>query len=571
MGLWLWLARLLRPGWLWKHLRRTLEELCEAVPPSIAADIRETADRERRFRPLAEAFARLLAYEGWLTARDQLTNLESRLAQMPTAERLSQEIRDAKRAKAEASTAWLREAWTAHVTSQQQKVRDRLAAYFDQNEQLHGTRGAEFARRLDALTYTIRELGESLPIWIVTNLSARRSLPLKPAMFDLVVIDEASQCDIASALPLLFRTKRAVIIGDPHQLRHITMLPDREEQDLARRHQVVELLDDWSYNRQSLYDLAARTHRRSGGEPTFLREHFRSWPLIAEFSNRAVYQSRLRLRTDLRQLQDRLNGRQLGIVWHQVRGIVPSTQRSAGNPTEAKAVLELLQSWWDSGFLQRPDLRFGIVTPFRRQVEHIGDALRRQLWWEEIRGRLILGTAHQFQGDECDVMVFSPVVSAGMRENTKKWLTSTEHLLNVAITRARGVLHVVGDRQACEAAGGLLGEFSTYVNEMSAPPPSAAGNPIQTRMAELLAGSGLWYCPQFPVGRDRFDFLVVSPLGTRYDLEVDGRHHRTPEQIHADQVRDKRVAAAGYDVIRISARDLTAKPDRVQERIARLV
>ena len=79
------------------------------------------------------------------------------------------------------------------------------------------------------------------------------------------------------------------------------------------------------------------------------------------------------------------------------------------------------------------------------------------------------------------------------------------------------------------------------------------------------------YCPQFPMGRDRFDFLVVSPLGTRYDLEVDGRHHRTPEQIHADQVRDKRAATAGYDVIRVSARDLVGKPDRVQERIARLV
>ena len=53
-----------------------------------------------------------------------------------------------------------------------------------------------------------------LPCWALTNLSARR-FPFAPAVFDIVVVDEASQCDIASALPLLFRAKRAVIIGDP--------------------------------------------------------------------------------------------------------------------------------------------------------------------------------------------------------------------------------------------------------------------------------------------------------------------------------------------------------------------
>ena len=102
----------------------------------------------------------------------------------------------------------------------------------------------------------------------------------------------------------------------------------------------------------------------------------------------------------------------------------------------------------------------GRRTPFRRQVEKIGELLRRESWWDQLANRLVLGTAHQFQGDECDVIVFSPVVAAGMRETTQNWLASTENLLNVAITRARGVLHVVGDRTACQHAGGLLGDFS---------------------------------------------------------------------------------------------------------------
>ncbi|MBX9961543.1 MAG: AAA family ATPase [Burkholderiales bacterium] len=68
--------------------------------------------------------------------------------------------------------------------------------------------------------------------WAVTSLSARGRVPFEPGFFDLVVIDEASQCDIASALPLLYRAKRSVIIGDPQQLRHISALTRARDSEL---------------------------------------------------------------------------------------------------------------------------------------------------------------------------------------------------------------------------------------------------------------------------------------------------------------------------------------------------
>ena len=55
----------------------------------------------------------------------------------------------------------------------------------------------------------------AFPLWSVSNLSARSALPLVPGLFDLVIIDEASQCDIPSIVPLLARSKRAVLAGDP--------------------------------------------------------------------------------------------------------------------------------------------------------------------------------------------------------------------------------------------------------------------------------------------------------------------------------------------------------------------
>src|SRR5690606_4362279 len=66
----------------------------------------------------------------------------------------------------------------------------------------------------------------------VTSLSAKASLPLSNELFDLVVIDEASQCDIASAIPLILRAKQLVVIGDPLQLKHITSLNKFEEEKI---------------------------------------------------------------------------------------------------------------------------------------------------------------------------------------------------------------------------------------------------------------------------------------------------------------------------------------------------
>jgi len=58
---------------------------------------------------------------------------------------------------------------------------------------------------------------------------------LELGLFDYVVIDEASQCDIASALPLLARAKRAVIVGDPAQLPFVSRLSAGFETDLLGR------------------------------------------------------------------------------------------------------------------------------------------------------------------------------------------------------------------------------------------------------------------------------------------------------------------------------------------------
>lgn len=87
---------------------------------------------------------------------------------------------------------------------------------------------------------------EGLPAWITTNLSAGASIPLAAGLFDCVVIDEAGQSDLASTLPLLFRARRAVFVGDPKQPKHIPGITPKQETYVSDQTDTSDLLVDFS-------------------------------------------------------------------------------------------------------------------------------------------------------------------------------------------------------------------------------------------------------------------------------------------------------------------------------------
>ena len=167
-----------------------------------------------------------------------------------------------------------------------------------------------------------------------------------------------------------------------------------------------------------------------------------------------------------------------GVRWFDVRGEVPEGIRSAYNDREIQGVLWLLGKWFEEGLLGDPDLSVGVVTPFRAQTDRLEQRMKEAPWWEklqspsesdpsvEVEGPTV-GTAHRFQGDERDLMIFSPVVAPGIDEFTERWVATTDQLLNVAVTRARASLQVVGHLGRCRGAGGSLAPFAEYVSEKS--------------------------------------------------------------------------------------------------------
>ena len=220
------------------------------------------------------------------------------------------------------------------------------------------------------------QVANCLACWAVTALSARGKLPFTPGLFDLVVIDEASQCDIASALPLLFRAKRAVIIGDPQQLKHISKITPGQDRVLLEKHGLVRGRANWAYAVNSLFDVAAGI---AGAEDIIqLRDHHRSHAAIIGFSNEQFYEGRLRVATRYDRLRRLLSGRAFepAVRWLDVSGQA-RRPRSGGaiNEAEAAAVVDELRRLVARGYQGT----IGVVSPFRAQAERIRDIVTARL------------------------------------------------------------------------------------------------------------------------------------------------------------------------------------------------
>jgi hypothetical protein len=299
--------------------------------------------------------------------------------------------------------------------------------------------------------------------WAVSSLSAR-NFPLRAGLFDLVVIDEASQCSIAAVLPLLFRAKTALIVGDPMQLRHIATL--RPDQDAAIS-ETLGIAPAWlaerrlTYQRYSCYDAwEART-----GESLLLDEHYRCHPQIAAIADDLFYAPRgkgLTILTDVREQRSVPGSSRPRVAWDHVsagRAIPGPGRRSWLNRAEAEQVAA--RTRWLLGVLPSA-ASIGIVTPFKAHAD-----LVRQLLGD-LAQQVRVGTVHTFQGGECDAMLFSLVATASMTGGGLRFFDRDENLWNVAITRAKSHLLIVGDRGFWEGHGALGGKLGSRIDAITA-------------------------------------------------------------------------------------------------------
>ncbi len=239
--------------------------------------------------------------------------------------------------------------------------------------------------------------------------------------FSRVLLDEATQAtEPASLVPLVRGARQIVLVGDHRQLPP-TVISRRAENGGLRR---------------SLFERLVAM----GIEPMLLDTQYRMHPAISDFPNRTFYEGRL---VDGIMAAERPNP--AGLLWNDwevpmaflpVNGdeLLSPDGASKENPAEAGWVAKILENLLQAGDLEEADI--GIITPYAGQVRAIRDAL------PERNDSVEVHTVDGYQGREKEVIIFSCVRSNS--DGTVGFL-SDERRLNVALTRAKRGLIVIGD------------------------------------------------------------------------------------------------------------------------------
>ncbi|TVS15226.1 MAG: DUF559 domain-containing protein [Gammaproteobacteria bacterium] len=411
-----------------------------------------------------------------------------------------------------------------------------------------------YGNKIEPMAYDhFRRALEVMPIWVTAAMSAQ-SIPMEPELFDLLVIDEATQCTLTNMLPLIYRAKRLVVIGDPEQLPAIYELGSDTENALAERFGIEEFLDEVGYVNNDMYTAAVRALPRRRNDVLPLLEHYRSHPLIIGFSNKYIYRMGLKLRKASGQSRVLRSGN--GVFGHRVSGQARRGPRNSSwiNFPEAQAVAEIVADLRAEG----PRMSIGVVTPFKAQKDVIEEQLRER---GVLRG-VVVDTVHRFQGDERDVMIFSPVVARGITDSAARWVEKPHNLINVAITRARDAFFLVADFDSCRQQEGILGELTAYVETVELLRNTSEA---ELQLFTELVTHGFSPETHERIGDIEVDF-VLERAGALLVVEVDGSQHEQTSTV--DRGRDAFLISQGYDVLRVSARDVLETPALVLRQIS---
>jgi very-short-patch-repair endonuclease len=415
--------------------------------------------------------------------------------------------------------------------------------------------------RLNATLFARAAL--SLRIWCSTLKSVRASFPLEPCLFDYVIFDEASQVDLPSAAPALYRARKAIIVGDSMQLNHIAGITQGIDRQLAITCGLIDEEELYPtrirYTDVSLYSSAERSLVQ---RPILLANHYRSDDEIISLCNQIFYSGQLRVRTRLN--THRLPpGFKAGVQWIDVAGeVVRHPSGSRVNELEIRAVCNVLERVMLE--VKETRLTIGVVTPYSRQQAALEAAITSRISPQAIKKHDVkILTAHKFQGSEKDIMIFSAVLAAQGNANSDRWYNINPQLLNVALSRARLCLYIVGDRSFCASRPGILGKVASTYRMLHAEKRvveeslRANFDTVPERILfEALSDKdpgarGYTLVPKKVIGRYT---LGLALLGVQnVDVECDGTQHEIIEGLPVieDLERDLYIVEKGWRVVRV--------------------
>lgn len=409
-------------------------------------------------------------------------------------------------------------------------------------------------------TEDFKPLLEAFPCWCVTTYAVSGSLPMKPGLFDVVIIDEASQCDIASCFPILFRAKKAVVVGDDKQLPHLSFLEKAKEQSFMSQYGINDKYQlMWRFRTNSMFDLA----NYYSMHPVLLDEHFRSLPPIINYSNKEFYGNRIKVMRRNDNSQKALeaiivpdgkvdfdatrNLPEIEALVKKLHEIVVEDERT-NKENSAKG-----RPWGDK------PVSIGIISPFRAQVEQLKISVSKVLSEHMMEKHQIeIGTAHTFQGDERDIMLISWAYANNSFPQSLVFLQKP-NLFNVAITRARYKTINFISKDPRELPEGILRSYFGFIEEYENRyslinsdefDENIYKNSFEKEVANAFREAG----HQVLCGSEIAGLSVDLLVDDKYVIECDGVEDKTPSKI-SNMKKQAILERTGLKVNRISYRE----------------
>ena len=407
-----------------------------------------------------------------------------------------------------------------------------------------------------------KPLLEAFPCWCVTTYAVSGSLPMKPGMFDVAIIDEASQCDIASCFPIMFRAKRAVIVGDDKQLPHLSFLEKAKEQSFLSQYGIPDKYQlMWRFRTNSMFDLADYYSMNS----VMLDEHFRSLPPVINFSNHEFYGDRIRV------MKKDFGGQKVLELVEVPDGKVDYD--ATRNLPEVEAVIKKLHEIVIEDERKNPDnpVSIGIISPFRAQVEQLKTSVSKVLSDHMLRKHQIeIGTAHTFQGDERDIILMSWAFANNSHPQSATFLQKP-NLFNVAITRARYKVINFVSRDITNLPEGLFRNYISYIKEYQNKQEALANlqideneykNALEREIAHEMRELG----HEVAAGTDIAGLSADLLVDKKFVVEIDGVEDSV-NPVVSNMKKQAILERCGFKVKRITYREWKYSPKICLDRV----
>lgn len=478
-------------------------------------------------------WARLKHYASTLGQQDQLNLFSHRRKQLEQFLAASYELLASQ------------QAWLSLKESTSDKVLTALQRYKTAVQKIGKGTGKNAARYRKDAQQAMQEAAEAIPCWVMTHYQVSETMPAQLGLFDLIIIDEASQSTL-EALPVLLRGKKILVVGDDKQVSPANVGLSSEKIELLR----AKYLSDQPHASiltpdMSLYDMASSLYPSI----VMLLEHFRCHPDIIDYSNRNFYDHKIKPMRISRQ-SERIDPPLISIYLPE--GSRSGTSTRYINVQEADAIIAEMKTLLANPLYNKRTI--GVISLLgNAQAEYIqtraldvfGAATLSQV-------SFAAGDASAFQGAERDIIFLSMVADPVNCYPLSR--RDHEQRLNVAASRARERMYLVHcvKLEHLSPKDLRVALLHHYFSSSKMTPQcledklSCCESGFEREVLQALYERGYWVTPQVKAGSYRIDLVVEGSNDTRLAIECDGDTFHGPEQWPQDMQRQRILERAGW-------------------------